>query len=1369
MSFIWQPFVPYHVAREILARPGGESPLGYQQHFHAVVLFADIAGFTALSEALGASGKNGTEQLTILLNRYFTLMIDLAQSYGGIIGKFGGDSLTVLFPLGSESEAAVSRLALQCALDMQARMEDFATITTQAGVFGLTMKAGLATGPILCTTIGDPAMRLEYVIAGHVLDRCTEAEHLAQAGEVVVAAELIAALDPAEITEQRAGFAVIGSLMWRNAPHPLPVLIDNLSTSTDRTRLEASAANFIHPSIAQRLLSKQAAFINEHRKVTMLFARFAEFDYDQDPLAAERLQAYLLQVIQIINRYDGYLNKVDMGDKGSKFVALFGAPIAHEDDAERALHCAMEINALPQVSKSLQIGVNTGFVYAGLVGSNTRQEYTVMGDAVNLAARLMQAAGPGQILVGDVTRRDVGETFTWQASFSLEIKGKTGVVQVHQLGEARRSNWLCIQEPKYALPMVGRQAELDTVVKKMARVRQGEGQIIGLTAEAGMGKSRLVAEIVHQALSAGFTIYGGECLSHGTTTSYLVWRNLLGGLFGLDPADGLDIQQHHLEAQLMTIDPRFASRLPLLGNALNLHFPDNDLTRQMEAKTRKLSLEDLIVGCLRHIALGRRTALPHPLLLVLEDCHWIDALSADLLYAVGRSIVDLPVLILVVYRPPEIGHIPLAVTRLGYFQEISLQEFTLQEAQKLIHLKLEQLFGADTLSLLGQSTDELVERILQRAQGNPFFIEEMINLIHDHGLDPSHLPAWQTFELPESLHSLIISRIDRLTETTKTTLKVASVIGRAFCASWLWGVVPELGTPQEVKDQLVQLSRLDITPLDRTEPELEYSFKHIVTREVAYESLALATRAELHGAVGAYIERTFSPEIPRYLDLLAHHFSLSKMTDKQRVYFRMAGNAARAAYANTACLDYYQRLLPLVEGIDAIDLLLDLGGVWELTGDWSAARKAFQDALEGAQNTADLQRQASSQLALGRLYRLEGEFAVALKWLEQSQANFRTSADAQGQNAVLREIGIIHWSQGNFTSALACFKQCQQIAESQGDMQEIYRALGNLGLVYWNQGELDQALACFMRALEITQQIQDRLGGSIILGNIGNVYLEQGRYLQALHSYTQNLHFALEMGDRLGVSMAVGNLGNIYWHHGQYAAALQCYTYNLELVLDLGDQLGVANALWNLGNTFASLEGEKRPEKFTLARRLLEQAVALGYRLDTPYETCEYLNSLAELTMHLGDIPAAQAANNQAQALAEEVENPGVLFNTRLRQVLLEVQLGQISTSEAIIRLQGWLGERGDPESDAAIHYMIWQIDPAQAKHRLDAAELYHDLFQNKPNIDIKKRLENLIGTEQAHLPLLSSLPSIITSQSIDLSKVLERAGRLTSQTNDRE
>ncbi|MEJ2748981.1 MAG: tetratricopeptide repeat protein, partial [Anaerolineae bacterium] len=894
----------------------------------------------------------------------------------------------------------------------------------------------------------------------------------------------------------------------------------------------------------------------------------------------------------------------------------------------------------------------------------------MMGDAVNLSARLMQAAQPGEILVNESTQKATGDVFAWDAGQPLQVKGKEEPVQVYRLLGLARQTTLQLQAPSYALPMVGRAAELQLIQQKLAQAQAGQGQIVGITAEAGMGKSRLAAEVIKLALEAGFAGYGGECLSHGVNTSYLVWHNVLRGLFGLDPGWSVADQAKYLEMGLAVIDPALLPRLPLLGRALNLTLPDNELTQAMDAKLRKESLESLVVDFVRWMG-GTR-----PLLLVLEDCHWIDALSRDLLTAVARNIAAVPVMIIVVYRPPATANEQLPIIRLSHFQEIALTEFTPAEAEKLIGLKLTRFFGS-----LGSIPAEFVEQVLERAQGNPFYIDEMLNLVRDRGIDPTDRQALVHLQLPDSLHSVIISRLDRLAEDAKSTLKVASVIGRLFRADWLWDVYPQLGSPERIKEQLVLLNKMDITPVEqRDSEEMAYLFKHILTREVAYESLALATRQMLHEQIGLYIERRFSDSLGQFVDLLAHHFGLSQNVAKQKEYLALAGQAAQAAYANDAAIAYYQALLPLLKETERGPVLMELGTVLQLIGRWDDAQSRYKQALTLAKDAADVALQARSEYLLGSLARARGVFAEAENRLRQAFDHFTAVSDSRGAANAEMEMGIIDWSQGNYTEALARYENCLETYQELGDQSGVCRAIGNMGIVHWTLGDFNRALGLYQQYQTIADEIGDKLGLSRAMGNMGNVYLDLGNYQQALKYFIDNLHVALELGYRQGISISVANMGEVYEKQGDYQRALPCYRFNLAADLELGDRYGVAYALWSLAKAYAG-QGN-----YETAVALLQLAIQIGRLLDIPYELSDFLFTQAEILSWQERRDEALAVLAETLSLAAAVNHPQVQLEARLLQLRLEGQSNEAA-------LLGLLTPDLDEAQQAAVQYEICLLD----------------------------------------------------------------------------
>jgi predicted ATPase/class 3 adenylate cyclase len=1252
--------------RQALARGASlpERPQG-------AALFADISGFTPLTEGLvrELGPQRGAEELTIHLNLVYHSLITELHRFGGSVIGFSGDAITCWFddpstsspvrpytgpglpsqaqpapwPGGQPAAARQDGLtaspraaqaglrATACALAMQGAMVLYAAVPTPSGrTVSLAMKAAVATGAVRRFLVGDPDIQVMDVLAGVALDQLAAAEHQAGKGEVVLDAAAAAALgEQVEIAawrhDEETGqrFGVVAGLLNPVSPSPWPQLpSDALS--------EEQVRPWLLPLVYERLRSGQGEFLAELRPAVALFLRFGGIDYNGDEAAGAKLDAYVRQVQRTLAGYESNLLQLTIGDKGSYLYAAFGAPLAHEDDAVRAASAALELSDLTTTFDFItpvQIGISQGRMRTGAYGGMLRRTYGVLGDEVNLAARLMQAAAPGQILVSKVTQQSAGEAFNWESLPDLKVKGKAEPVPVFSLAGLRERQTIRLQEPRYALPMVGREAELALIEEKLEQVLQGRGQLIGVSAEAGMGKSRLVAEVIRLAYERELVGYGGECQSYGTHASYLAWQSIWRGFFDVDSTWPVHVQAQALETQLGWIDPALAARAPLLGAVLNLPIPDNELTRSFDAKLRKTSLEALLVDCLR------ARARQMPLLLVLEDCHWLDPLSHDLLEVVGRAILDLPVLLVLAYRPPELERLQAPrLSQLPHFLEIGLADFTPQEAERLIGLKLMDFFGPQT-----EVPQDLVERITARAQGNPFYIEELLNYLQDRGIDPHDSRALEHLDLPSSLHSLILSRIDQLTESQKITLKVASVIGRLFRAAMLWGVYPQLGDQRRVEADLDALSRLELTPLDAPKPELTYLFKHIVTQEVAYETLPFATRAMLHDQIGQYIERTYLDTLDQYVDLLAYHYDRSQNEAKKREYLLKAGEAAQADYANAAAIDYYRRVLPLLLAQEQVAVMLKLGQVLELVGEWDEAGALYRQALELAEQLGDRQAQARCQTAQGELFRKQSQYTEAAVWLERGRAVFEELGDEAGVGQVLHLAGTLAAQQGDYQTARALYEQSLVIRRKLADRPRIAGLLSNLGIVARFQADYDLARALNEEALAIRRELGDRWAIANSLNNQGTVALDQGDYAEARARLEEAVVILREIGDRWYYANSLNNLGNVARAQADYATARALYTESLVINRDLGDKWALAYLLEDIGG-LSALQGEaERALRLVGAADTLREAIGAPL---PPAEQASLERMLESARQQLGEAGQAAAWSvGRALSLEEAVSS----------------------------------------------------------------------------------------------------------------------------------
>lgn len=863
-------------------------------------LFADISGFTPLTEkltkALGA--RRGAEELAKRLNQVYDVLIAETHAYGGSVIGFSGDAVTCWFDEHDGNEAG---RAVVCGLALQEAIQRFDAIELPDGnVLGLALRVGIASGSARRFLVGDPNIQQIDTLAGATIDRMATAQTICNIGDVVIDKTTEAKLGHNITVSSRKttdmtgfGFATVKTSNLNVSP----------TTFTKYVLSDEQARAWIQPLVYERLNQGHGEFLTELRPATALFIGFDGIDYEDDPDAGEKLDSLIQQVQVVLEQYEGTFVQLTIGDKGSYMYAAFGAPLAHEDDALRAVYSALAIREIAVSLKCvthLKMGITQGIMRTGAYGSKTRRTYGVLGDDVNIAARLMQYTNDGSITGSGRVQAQTVARFEWSPLQPITVKGKSEPMPVALLIGERERRLTFAREAEYALPMVGRQQELAIVEEQLKKAIGGEGQIIGIVAEAGMGKSRLVKEVINLARKHGLgdTAFLGECPSYGTTTPYLVWQTLTHQFLKLSDAPNNNIPQY-LVSMMQELAPEHEQNLPLLEAVLNVGLLPNDFTRTLDGQTGRHLRHALLCAIL--------AAQSQPRVIILEDTHWIDPLSRELLETIASSIATLPILLVMAYRPStEETSWKSKVEALPNFTSIALEVLTESETEALIRNKLK----GHTSQEANHIPELLVTRVLERAEGNPFYIEEFINYLHDQNISLEVAATMAESVLPSSLHSLILSRIDKLTEQQKITLKVASVIGRIFSLRWVHGYYPSLGDEKQIKDNLGSLAHLDLTPLDTPEPNLTYLFKHIVTQEVTYQSLSYEMRLQLHEQFAAYLEQ--HTDIETNLGLITYHYERSTNLAKQFHYYHVAGEEAFGLFALDDAVGYFDKALTLL-------------------------------------------------------------------------------------------------------------------------------------------------------------------------------------------------------------------------------------------------------------------------------------------------------------------------------------------------------------------------------------------------------------------------------------------------------------------------
>jgi adenylate cyclase len=1282
------PYLPQDRLRALAQDGQGQLP----ERTQGAALFADISGFTAMTEGLSRTHgeRRGIEALSQAVNAVYEGLVTEVERWGGSVVGFAGDAITCWFDA-TQGDAPLR--ATVCAQALLAVMHGFPA---------LSLKVGVASGPARRFAIDlNSGGRLD-VLAGATVTRAAMGESLATRGQVLLdqatAAQLAVPKGATCEAESGERFFVLPP-QWALKPLPTP---------PGSAPLPPCSAEPLRSWMLPFVLAREAAgedlFATDLRPATALFMRFGGLDYDRDADAPAALARLLATAQACIEQHGGVLLELTLGDKGSYLYGSFGAARVHEEDPVRAVHAALALReAFAGTPHAVQIGLSCGTLRVGGYGSRSRQSFGAMGDEVNAAARLMGAAAAGDILVSGRLRQALGQGFSLEARPPMPVRGKAEPMPVFAVLGLHRQRPIRLQEPVPALPMVGREAEAAWIARKLTVAQRGQGQVLGLCAEAGMGKSRLMAEAVRLGLRQSFNAYGGQCDTDGMPTPYLVWQPIWSALFDFDPGWPQRKQLRAMAAQLQQHAPDRLDALPLLGRVLGVPWPDSDFTAALTPQDSKALLEAMLLTCLASLVQEAEED-GMALLFAMDDLHAIDPLSLDLLVLVARASAHWPLLMVLGYRPTADaqGLPPPVAERLGplhHFEAINLGGLDAAQAELLIRAKLAALFP----ERVGAVPASLIERVTAQAQGNPFFVEELLNYLHDRGLDPRRLDPQDVIALPASLHSLVLSRIDQLPPTQQRTLKVASIIGRLFAAADLQGYHPAVGDAHSLRHNLDELDRLGFTPRADDEVDLSYLFKHLVTLEAGYESMAHSTRVALHAELGHYLEgRWLSHPQAALTPQLAHHFSRAELRDKACHYLTLAGEHAAAQFANADALHCFERALawlPPEAAPARWALLLRCEALHDLVGDHAARQNdlAAMEALAPALPEPLLRRaeiairrakldtvlgdypaaQAHAQAALAaldtfghanttgtheaqhlrvdawllaaRAMFFSGEAAASQPLLDQALALARAEGYARGEYNCLAQFGLVHYQFGDFAQAHELMQQALVQIEVAGDLRRQIDVLNNLGVVAKCRAQTAQALAFYERAETLVRRIGDRSGQAMLLNNQGNACLVAGDFHQGHECAKRAVALFADLQEPATQGTCMITLGEALRELGRYDEAYAVAHEALQLLQQAQAQRDQAIVLENLGQI------QRARGDLADALRYTAQAQAVAQAIGAEALRLSALQNQARIHLASGQWPEAEAALTEAEALlqAQQGRLPGCLQQTLRAQLHL--------------------------------------------------------------------------------------------------------------------
>jgi class 3 adenylate cyclase/tetratricopeptide (TPR) repeat protein len=989
--------------------------------------------------------------------------------------------------------------------------------------------------------------------------------------------------------------------------------------------------------LAEKILTSRSALEGERKQVTVLFADLkgsTELIRDLDPEAAQGLLDPALQrMMDAVHRYEGTVNQV----LGDGIMALFGAPLAHEDHAIRACYAALAMQAAlrrygEDVRRShglevqMRVGVHSGEVVVRAIGNDLHMDYSAVGQTTHLAARMEQLATPGSIRLTAATLRLVEGLVQANALGPFPVKGLTEPVEVFELvGVSALRRRLQASAARGLTRFVGRQQELAALQQALERAGARHGQVVAVVGEAGVGKSRLVYEFVHSHSTPGWLVLESASVSYGKATPYFPVIDLLKRYCHVDEHDDTRTIRAKVTGQVLTLDPPLQDAVPTLLSLLDT-LPEDSPFLQLDPPQRRQRTLD----ALKRVLL--RESQEQPLLLVFEDLHWIDSETQALLNSLVESLPSARLLLLVNYRP-EYQHGWGGKT---YYAQLRLDPLPAVSADELLQV----LLGDDA------SLQPLTHLLITRTEGNPFFLEESVRTLVETGVlvgEPGAYSPGQvlpTIQVPATVQAVLAARIDRLPPEEKRLLQTAAVIGYEVPLPLVQGIaaLPEA----DLHRGLAHLQAAEFLYETRLFPEREFTFKHALTYEVAYGSLLQERRRALHAQIVTALEVLAGDRLTEQVERLAHHALRGEVWDKALAYCRQAGEKTMARSAYREAVGAFEQALRalqhLPEGQDtieqAIDLRLDmrnallalsdlramfdclreaetlakaiddhrrLGRVslymteyFRLVGDYDRAIASGQHALALAESVSDVGTQVVTNAFLGLVYYPRGDYRQAIEMLQKVVTALtgdltREQFGLMGFPSILSRTWLA-WclaEVGAFREAMVHGEDGLRLAEAVDQPFSLVNAYSGLGWVYLRQGALSQAIPLLARGLALCQTWHIGSWLHTVAGNLGHAYALSGRVAEALPLLEQAV-------SRGGHAMWTARLSEAYLLAGQIEKASTLAGQALALSHDRKERGYQAWALRLLGE----IASQSTPPESESAEVHYRHALALTEELD---------------------------------------------------------------------------------------------------------------------------------------------------------------------------
>ncbi|MEM8524113.1 MAG: tetratricopeptide repeat protein [Bacteroidota bacterium] len=1332
--------IPYFIAEKLEQ----EEQSGRME---AYGMFVDLSGFTALTEKMTKEGVEGAEKLTIILNRIFEPLVSMVYQKGGFIPYFAGDSFTAIFPF-RKSKEAVYRL-LSTAQEARSAYENKQFF----GQFEIGVKVGLAHGSLEWGIVGE--QHKGFYFRGEVIDRCAKAQLVAQDRQIIIHSDLKQQL-PEEYT---VSLVEIGNYLLQEDKANYD-LVPN-----DHRKRKTLSEQSIKQFYPKELL--QLTDIGEFRTSVSVFISFEGLSNH------EQLDQFASIILEKAHNFSGYFKEIDYGDKGGVIPVFFGAPVSYENNAERAVEFALSVvESLKETfSNALRyrFGITVGTAYTGFIGCEERCQYGIVGNKVNLAARLMMYADWGEILVDEDTQHT--RQYIFKHKGNIHYKGIAGDIPTYKLlGRNSESNI------SFEGSIIGREEELEELIGfTLPLFEEHTTGIAYIYGEAGIGKSRVAYEFrkmltndhpvswlvckTDQILRKGlnpFHFFLKYYFSQSSEASKEENKKKFERDFESLIQDLKKIENPDLNDLTESLVKELQRTQSVLAGMIDIQYP-NSLWEYLDAKGRYQNILSSFA------ALFIAESVLQPLVLFVEDGHWLDEMSKSLLNDLMRLIKDHPILVLITSRYTDNQNKPVII-RPETIKEHNLPQLELD----LNFLSPEAISSFTMHKLEGIISEDFHNLLIRTTNGNPFYLEQMLEYFQESNLLIKENEEWtikdRNIELSNSVNAILTARIDRLSYLVKETVKAAAVIGQEFELPVLSAVMKSQNEFIERNGDLQKVLQEQIQQAEEGQiwlamNELRYIFKHSLLREAVYSMQVGSRLKELHQRIAESIETLYADNIhQRYLDL-AFHYEQAENIDKTQIYLKKAADHARRNFQNQSAIKHYSKLLRNIpDGEERIEILQVKGNLLERVGHWNKAKKVYEESLKLARELNDKVQLGYTNDSYGKLLLLQGNYEDARLHLEVAATFFEYIDNKEGMSKVYGSLGNLFFRQGEYEDAKAYFTQSINLARNSDKIYPDPQIIGNLGLTYMNQANYEEGIRWQQEGIELSKERKDQLGLANLYTSLGILNFEKGDYRRSLECHYKGLELGEELGEKQVIAISTGCIGRIYERQGDYDQAMENYLKDLKICEELGDKQGEAIALGLIGDLH-SVRGEfndsiKNIEKGLAICRALgyQKGIAkavntLGdvyYYLDNHEISAKYYDKAIEVTRNIdhklvlglslvekgrtllawGKLEEIPKIKKETLKIAAELGNPDLIFESTLLSAKFYHQKGE--EEEALELIHELLSNHLEVSQQAAAYYLLSQLEPEQESHREIALQLYQQLYEETPKFTFQRRIKKL-------------------------------------------